>query len=165
MAEVTTDAAGRAALELVIPEDLESSPHLMLEAISPRGVRRVFEVTLELEPRYGLELYLDRTHVPERARVLAVGRVIDRAGGVAVAGHEGPVEVELDRVARLELERHLEDAAHAARRGRLEHQVRRGLEVLGDHELERGAPRRVGRHLGHRRAGRVRRGRADHRAR
>ena len=88
VAEVTTDAAGRAALELVIPEDLESAPHLMLEAISPRGVRRVFEVTLELEPRYAIELHLDRMIVPERARVLAFGRVIDRARGVAAAGHE-----------------------------------------------------------------------------
>ncbi len=87
---VTTDALGRAMLELAIPEDLEAAPHLRLEAISPRDVRRVFEVELSLAPRYGAELYVDRNVVAPGATVIAFGRVIDRARGtVGVgAGHE-----------------------------------------------------------------------------
>src|SRR5690606_25877476 len=88
IAEVPTDASGRASLELAIPEELATSPHLMLEAISPRGVRRVFEVSLALEPRFTVELFVDRSAVPPGASVAAFGRVIDGATGARGAAHE-----------------------------------------------------------------------------
>ncbi|MBW2464302.1 MAG: hypothetical protein JRH11_21815, partial [Deltaproteobacteria bacterium] len=44
IASVVTDALGRAALELPIPDDLESSVELRVEATSPRNVSRVFSV-------------------------------------------------------------------------------------------------------------------------
>ncbi|MCZ7686323.1 MAG: hypothetical protein M5U28_49180 [Sandaracinaceae bacterium] len=88
VSEVTTDADGRAVVEFAIPEDLETAPHLMLEATSPRNVRRVFEVDLELEPRHAVELFVDRDVVPPGATVVAFGRVIDRARGAPSADHE-----------------------------------------------------------------------------
>lgn len=100
LAEVTTDAAGRASLELPIGDELERSPHLMLEAISSRGIRRVFEVDLELEPRYQAQLLVDRDVVPPGGSVMVFGRVLDRALGRAASaldvvvrarGASGPV--------------------------------------------------------------------------
>lgn len=88
VAEVTTDPGGRATIEFAIPEDLESSPHLMLEAISPRNVRRVFEVDLSLESRFGVELFVDRDVAPPEGTVIAFGRVVDRASGTPAADHE-----------------------------------------------------------------------------
>jgi hypothetical protein len=88
LAEVTTDAAGRASVELPITEALETGPHLMLEAVSPRGIRRVFEVDLELGSRFEVELHVDRDVAPPSGSVLAFGRVLDRAQGRAAAGRE-----------------------------------------------------------------------------
>lgn len=88
VAEVQTDPQGRAAIELAIPEDLESSPHVMLEAVSPRNVRRVFEVDLALAPRYWPELYVDRDAMPPEGSITAFGRVMDRARNAPASGHE-----------------------------------------------------------------------------
>jgi hypothetical protein len=106
LAEVTTDSAGRASLDLPVGEELESGPHLMLEAISPRGIRRVFEVDLELEPRYVVELFVDRDEAPLRGTVRVFGRVLDRARARAVPERElvvrttsplgAPIEVRTD---------------------------------------------------------------------
>ncbi|MBW2463551.1 MAG: hypothetical protein JRH11_18010, partial [Deltaproteobacteria bacterium] len=80
------DALGRAALELPIPDDLESSVELRVEATSPRNVSRVFSVSLERGPRYELILLTDRALSAPRGRVMAFGRLLDRATGRPVEG-------------------------------------------------------------------------------
>jgi hypothetical protein len=92
VAEAQTDAEGRAHIELALPDDLEAGPHLILEAVSPRNVRRVFEVDLILGPRYEPELYVDRDVMPGEGSIAAFGRVIDRARDVPVPNHEVRVE-------------------------------------------------------------------------
>ncbi|RLB52561.1 MAG: hypothetical protein DRJ42_14515 [Deltaproteobacteria bacterium] len=86
IATVVTDALGRAALELPIPDDLESSVELRVEATSPRNVSRVFSVSLERGPRYELILLTDRALSAPRGRVMAFGRLLDRATGRPVEG-------------------------------------------------------------------------------
>ncbi len=86
IASVVTDALGRAALELPIPDDLESSVELRVEASSPRNVSRVFSVSLERGPRYELILLTDRAFSAPRGRVMAFGRLLDRATGRPVEG-------------------------------------------------------------------------------
>lgn len=88
LAEVTTDARGRAAIEVAIPEDVPAHPTLRVEARSPRRVRRVFSVGLQRQPRHYVELFVDRTRVLPGGSVIAFGRVIDRASGAPAADVE-----------------------------------------------------------------------------
>lgn len=86
VAVVRTDAGGHAAIEVPFPDDLESAPSLRVEALSPRNVRRVFSVGLQLEPRHVVEVYLDRDHAPPGATIAAIGRVRSAATGLPLAG-------------------------------------------------------------------------------
>lgn len=85
---VRTDAAGHAAIEVPFPDDLERAPHLRVEAVSPRNVRRVFSVGLQLAGRHRMELFVDRDHAPPGGEVAAIGRLRDAATGRPVAGEE-----------------------------------------------------------------------------
>ncbi|MGE0790817.1 MAG: hypothetical protein AB7S26_34400 [Sandaracinaceae bacterium] len=98
LAELTTDARGRAELELALPEEPAQAPSIRIEATSSHGVRRVFSVTLELLARERIELFTDRATVPPRGEALVFGRVLDEATDAPRAG----VEVHLsDREAPL----------------------------------------------------------------
>ncbi|MBX3271519.1 MAG: hypothetical protein KF729_14735 [Sandaracinaceae bacterium] len=93
LVRVVTDAEGHATLEIPLPEDLDHPPHVRVIAVSPRGVRRVFSVGLELAPRHVIDLFVDRVAVRPRATVAAFGRVRAAASGRPVAG--ATVHVEL----------------------------------------------------------------------
>jgi hypothetical protein len=86
--ELETDPSGRASIDLALPEDLDAAPHVMLETISPRNVRRVFEVDLTLVPRYQAELFVDRAVIPPNGSVAVFGRVMDRARNLPASAHE-----------------------------------------------------------------------------
>lgn len=88
VAEAMTDAGGRAALEVEIPPTLGGSVDLVVEARSPRGVMRRFEVTAQVGARYAVDVFVDRGRVPPGGSVRAFGRVIDRATGGPAAGAE-----------------------------------------------------------------------------
>ena len=91
---VTTDASGRAALVMPMPDELAESPHLVLDATCPRGVRRLFDVDLELESRERVILTFDRAAALPGGSVLAIGRVLDRATGRGIAGTQVDVHVQ-----------------------------------------------------------------------
>ncbi|MCC7536186.1 MAG: hypothetical protein IT379_08230 [Deltaproteobacteria bacterium] len=98
-AAVTTDAYGRAAIELDVPETLTGAFDLVIEARAPRrqapldgardgragaraiGISRRFDVNVRVGARTAIELFVDRTTVARGATVHAWGRVIDRARG------------------------------------------------------------------------------------
>lgn len=77
----TSDAAGHAVLELPLPEDLESGTQISVEAISPRGIRRVFDAPIELDARTRIDLVLDREATLPGGSVVAIGRVRDVRDG------------------------------------------------------------------------------------
>jgi hypothetical protein len=84
--ETVSDAGGRARIELAIPAELERSFELVVEARSPRRVKRRFDVTVELDKRYRTELHLDRRSVAPGGELRAWGRVLDRARARPAAG-------------------------------------------------------------------------------
>jgi hypothetical protein len=88
VATAITDATGHAVFEVAIPEDLEQAPHLILEARSPRGVRRTFEVDVTLRPRYELFATTNRLTARPGGDVLVMGRVLDRTTGEAAEARE-----------------------------------------------------------------------------
>lgn len=88
IATAMTDATGRATFDIAMPEDLEQAPHLILDARCPRGVRRTFEVGVQLEARYELVAVANRLIVPPHGEVLVLGRVLDRATGDGAANRE-----------------------------------------------------------------------------
>ena len=79
VATATTDALGRARLEFQVPQKLEQSFNLVVEARSPRRVMRRFEVTVQLGPRYRSEVFVDRTRLAPGATLHVWGRVHDLA--------------------------------------------------------------------------------------
>lgn len=91
--EAQTDADGRAVLTVAIPDDLDFSPTLVVEAVSPRGIRRTFDASIEIAPSTRVELFLDRDVAPPSGSVLAFGRVLDGQDGHVVPGAEVTVGV------------------------------------------------------------------------
>lgn len=106
LAVVRTDAGGHAVVEIPIPEDLEGSPRIRVEAESPRRVRRVFSVSLERVSSQTIDLFVDRARAPPGSTIAAFGRVLDRVTGQPVAGvavevqlmDTGPLGAPVDRV-------------------------------------------------------------------
>ncbi|MFO0710217.1 MAG: hypothetical protein U0353_10280 [Sandaracinus sp.] len=96
IATVSTDASGRAALVMPMDESLDATPHLVLDATCPRGVRRLFDVDLELGGRQHVALAFDRASVPPEGSALLIGRLLDRATGRGVPGHTVQLEVRQD---------------------------------------------------------------------
>ncbi len=88
VAVARTDARGRAAVEFTVPPTVTSSFHLVVEARSSKGVKRDFDVSVALLPRYATELFLGRQEVPPGGEVRAWGRVVELATMKPVAGHE-----------------------------------------------------------------------------
>lgn len=79
VATATTDALGRARLEFVVPQKLRQSFRLVVEARSPRRIKRSFDVTVQLGPRYRCEVFVDRTRLAPGATLHAWGRILDLA--------------------------------------------------------------------------------------
>ena len=88
IATVTTDARGRAEITMPIPADVEGAANVRVEATSPRHVRRVFTVQLEVAPRQRIDLFVDRASVVPGATVAAFGRATDRLTGLPIEGLE-----------------------------------------------------------------------------
>ncbi|HEY3356406.1 MAG TPA: hypothetical protein VGQ83_24360, partial [Polyangia bacterium] len=93
VATAVTDARGRATLSLSVPDDLEGSFRLVVEASSPRGAARRFELTTDVAPRYRLELFVDQTRPAPGGALRAWGRLIDRARGRPAPRREVSVEL------------------------------------------------------------------------
>ncbi|MFO0684781.1 MAG: hypothetical protein U0234_22180 [Sandaracinus sp.] len=74
-----SDAQGHALIELTLPSDLEGAPQIAVEAISPRGVRRVFDAPLEVDPIETIALVADREVVPPGGSVALLARVCGTA--------------------------------------------------------------------------------------
>jgi hypothetical protein len=79
--EATTDADGRAALSLRIPDDAPDAFRAVITLRSSSAIQRRFELTLRAtEPRL-LEVFTARAAVAPRGRVHAFGRLADRTTG------------------------------------------------------------------------------------
>jgi len=85
---VQTDSRGRAALEIPIPDELDGAADIRVIATSPRNVRRVFSVSLELAQRHDVSLFVDRDDPAAGSTVAAFGRVMDRVTGRPASGVE-----------------------------------------------------------------------------
>lgn len=96
VATAVTDARGRASLSFAIPEGLFGSFNLVVEARSPRKVKRDFDVSIDLHNRYRTELFVDRAEVPHGAAVQVWGRVHDLARHRPASEHEVRVSAEVD---------------------------------------------------------------------
>lgn len=92
----TTDARGRATLEIPIPDDPDAVARVRVEASSPRGVSRVFSVALEPRARHAVELMVDRARAVPGATVAVFGRVRDRVDGRPLEGVEVTVRARRD---------------------------------------------------------------------
>lgn len=88
VAETVTDKAGRAAIEFAVPDDLEQAFDLVVEARSPRGVMRRFEVSVAHTARFRTELLVDRTRVAPGDPIQVWGRVLDSVTNRPSATHE-----------------------------------------------------------------------------
>lgn len=96
VATARTDERGRADLTIPIPSPLERAPRVRVEARSPRGVRRVFRVTLEPAARHDVQLFVDRAEAPVGSTAAILGRVMDRATGRPAAEVAVRVHAEAD---------------------------------------------------------------------
>ncbi len=76
---VKTDARGRASLQFAVPKTLEDDFALVVEARSPKGVKRNFDVQVNLAQRYRTELFVERRNLPPGAELRVWGRVFDLA--------------------------------------------------------------------------------------
>ncbi|MBI2895178.1 MAG: hypothetical protein HYY06_16610 [Deltaproteobacteria bacterium] len=81
VAEATTDALGRAQIVVPVPATLDAPFEMALDATSPRGLVRRFDVQVELLPRREVTLVLGREEVSPGEALRVLGRVIDRAAG------------------------------------------------------------------------------------
>ncbi len=88
VATVTTDARGRASIDFEVPTSVEGPFNLVVEARSPKGVKRNFDVHVSLAERFQTELFLDRTEAAPGAEVRVWGRVFDTATRKPASGHE-----------------------------------------------------------------------------
>jgi hypothetical protein len=93
VAEVTTDAFGRAQVGLEVPPDAPDSFLVMFEAISRGNVRRQFEVDVTVRAGHALQWVVDRADVRPGATVRGFGRLFATATGRALA--DTPVSVSL----------------------------------------------------------------------
>ena len=92
---VSTGQDGRALITIPVPsaEALESSfEPLIVEATCPRGVRRVFDVSLEERNAHRLQLIADRPEFTPGAPITVMGRLLELATGRGLAD----IEVSID---------------------------------------------------------------------
>lgn len=79
--EAVTDADGRAALSLRIPDDAPASFRAVLTLRSATAIQRRFELTLRATEPRSLQVFTARNAVGPRGRVHTFGRLADRATG------------------------------------------------------------------------------------
>lgn len=89
LAKAVTDANGRAELAFTIPADevVTGSFELIVKARA-RQVSRQFEVTIEIDPQYRVELEVDKQIFEPGETVFAWGRVMDETNGRPAAKRE-----------------------------------------------------------------------------
>lgn len=112
VATATTDRYGRARIEFAVPEKIEQSFRLVVEARSPKRVMRRFDVQVELAPRYRTELFVDRIRLSPRAKLHAWGRVFDLARNRPVPRHALRLSARRENGALIGLERALQTDAN-----------------------------------------------------
>ncbi len=96
LAELVTDALGRAEVTLDVPPDRADTPsdhHLVFDVRSPRRVRRRFELDVRAVPSLALEWVAERTTVAPGAPLRLLGRLLSRTSGLPVADAEVRVAV------------------------------------------------------------------------
>lgn len=92
---VSTGQDGRALIVIPVPsgEDLESTGEpLIVEATCPRGVRRVFDVSLEERISHRLQLIADRPEFTPGAPITVMGRLLDLGTGRGAADLEVSID-------------------------------------------------------------------------
>ncbi|MEI8254704.1 MAG: hypothetical protein WCJ30_03440 [Deltaproteobacteria bacterium] len=85
VAEVDTDARGRAEVALDVPQDAPGTFHVVFEAVSPRNVRRQFDLDVTADPARVMMLETDRTVVRPGDTVTVWGRVSSAATQLPLA--------------------------------------------------------------------------------
>jgi hypothetical protein len=89
VAEVVTDADGRAAVLFDVPADIDSNGfHVTFDARSPRRIRRRFDIDVAAVGDSFLELTVDRVRVAPGSPVRAFGRLLSRITGGPLADAE-----------------------------------------------------------------------------
>ncbi|MFH0899348.1 MAG: hypothetical protein V2A73_01835, partial [Pseudomonadota bacterium] len=79
VAETVTDSDGRGTLAFAIPANVKESFELTIESRSPRGLTRRFAMTVTVEPRYRIEVWVDRRTYAPGQPIYVWGRVLDVA--------------------------------------------------------------------------------------
>lgn len=92
MAEVRTDALGRADVVFEVPEDQTEGFHITFDARSPRHIRRRFDIDVSLGERYALSLVPERASFTRGSPIRVLGRVTVRDGGAPAAGQDVVLE-------------------------------------------------------------------------
>jgi hypothetical protein len=93
VAEADTDARGRAEVGLDVPADAPSSFHVVFEAVSPRGVRRQFDLDVTADAAHTVVIEADRITVRPGDAVTVWGRVSSAATQLPI-GNE-PVQLDV----------------------------------------------------------------------
>ena len=83
-AEVTTDAFGRALIELAVPDDAPDSFHAVLRLVHENGIQRRYELNVAVHTAMQIELYLARAQVRPGDAVRVFGRLSARGRGTAL---------------------------------------------------------------------------------
>ncbi len=92
-AEITADTHGRAQVDVTLPEELERTVMVILEATSVASVRRSFRFEVRLAPSVSLHVAPLRSVLLEGERLDVIGRALSVPGGAPLEGV--PVSVEL----------------------------------------------------------------------
>ncbi len=93
VATATTDARGRASLIIDVPEDLEEDFNLVVQARSPKGVKRNFDVQVALAQKFRTELFVERRELPLGGELRVWGRITNLATMKPAVKHEVDVHV------------------------------------------------------------------------
>ncbi len=83
-----TDSYGHAELSFDIPDSLNESFTVIVEARSPKGIKRNFDVYIELGERYEIELVSSKREMLANAQFRVWGRVVTAVGKNPVSGHK-----------------------------------------------------------------------------
>ncbi|MBL4635259.1 MAG: hypothetical protein JKY56_15445 [Kofleriaceae bacterium] len=83
-----TDSYGRAELSFDIPVSLETSFTVIVEARSTKGVKRNFDVYVEVGERYKIELFSGKREMLPNAQFRVWGRVLTAVSNTPVTGHK-----------------------------------------------------------------------------
>lgn len=88
VAQVQTDAHGRAQVRIQVPEELDRGIELVIEAVSTSRIRRRFQIRVAFEEERRLELVLDRERAAPGEVIHIWGQVRSAANGRPVAGQQ-----------------------------------------------------------------------------